>query len=132
MTTDARKEVATSKKVMDNTGKEFTLFLAPKPIKGKPLDKSKMFGGQLSYLFKQEETSTKCGKHTSATKKGDDGAKPKRKPDFRFRRTRYRSNWYGASYQTRGRGQRESIGWNKGNRPFRSNTCRPFLGSDPK
>ena len=45
--TDAGKEVARSKNVMDNDGKEYTLFLAPKPIKGKPPDKSKMFGGQL-------------------------------------------------------------------------------------
>ena len=76
MTTDAGKEVARSKKVMDNTGKEFTLFLAPKPIKGKPLDKTKMFSGQLPYLFKQEESSAKCRKHTSTAKKGDAGPSP--------------------------------------------------------
>ena len=57
VTTDA------TKKRTDNTGKEFTLFLALEPIKRKPLDKSQMFGGQLPYLFKQEETSTKSGKH---------------------------------------------------------------------
>ena len=60
---DAGKEVARSKKVMDNDGKEYTLFLASKPIKGKPLDKSKMFGGQLQYLFKQVKTNSNCGKH---------------------------------------------------------------------
>ena len=51
------KEVTRSKKVMDSTGKEFTLFLAQEPIKEKPLDKSKMFGRQRPYFFKQEETS---------------------------------------------------------------------------
>ena len=61
--------VARSEKVLDNDGKEYTLFLAPKPIKGKPLDKGKMFGGQLQYLFKQVETSSKCGKHMDAEKK---------------------------------------------------------------
>ena len=50
VTTDASKEVARSKRVTDNTGKEFTLFLAPEPIKGQSLDKSKMFGGQLPSL----------------------------------------------------------------------------------
>ena len=50
--TDAGKEVVRSKKVLDNDGNEYTLFLAPKPVKGKPLDKGKMFGGQLQYLFK--------------------------------------------------------------------------------
>ena len=67
--TDAGKEVARSKKVTDNAGKEFTLFLASKPVKGKPLDKTKMFGDQLPYLLKQEEMSVKCGKHTSTPKK---------------------------------------------------------------
>ena len=68
VTTDAGKEVARSKNVPNNTGKEFTLFLALEPIKGKPLDKSKMFG-QLPYLFKQEETSAKCGKNTNAQRR---------------------------------------------------------------
>ena len=66
----------------DDTGKEFTLFLAPGPIKGNLLNKSNMFGSQLPYLSKQEETSAKYGKHTSMPKKGEDGAKPRRKPDF--------------------------------------------------
>ena len=39
--TDAGKEVAWSKKVMDNDGKEYTWFLAPKPINGKPPDKGR-------------------------------------------------------------------------------------------
>ena len=60
--TDAGKEVARS-------GKEYTLFLAPKPIKGKPPDTGKMSGGQLQYLFKQVETSSKCGKHMEGDKK---------------------------------------------------------------
>ena len=63
VSTDAGKEVTCSKNVLDNDGKEYTLFLVPKPIKGKPLDKGKMFGGQLQYLFKQVETSSKCEKH---------------------------------------------------------------------
>ena len=46
-----------------NNRKEETLFLPPKPIKGKPLDKSKIFRGQLQYMVKQVETSSKCGKH---------------------------------------------------------------------
>ena len=72
ITTDAGKEVARSKKMTSNAGKEFTLFLPPEPIQGKLLGKSKMFGSQLAYLFKQEETSAKCGKHTSTPKKGED------------------------------------------------------------
>ena len=32
VTTDAGKDVARSKKVTDNAGKEFTLFLSPEPI----------------------------------------------------------------------------------------------------
>ena len=67
--TDAGKQVVRSKKVLDNNGKEYMLFLAPKPIKGKPLDKGKMFSGQLQYLFKQVETSSKCEKHMDADKK---------------------------------------------------------------
>ena len=132
MTTDAGKEVARSKKVTDNTGKDFTLFLASEPIKGKPLDKSKMFGGQLPYLFKQEETSAKCGKHTSTAKKCKEVTKTNRKPDFRCQRTGYRCNRFGASYQTRVWGQRQSFGWNEGNCPFRPNICKPFQRTDPK
>ena len=66
---DTGKAVARSKKVMDNDEKEYTLFFAPKPMKGKPFDKSKMFGGQLQYLFKQVETSSKCRKHMEPDKK---------------------------------------------------------------
>ena len=61
-----------SKKVLDNDGKKYTLFLAPKPIKCKPLDKGKMFGSQLQYLFKQVKTSSKCGKHMDTNKKKND------------------------------------------------------------
>ena len=90
MCTDAGKEVARSKKVMDNNGKEYTLFLAPKPIKGKPLDTTKMFDGQLQHLFKQVETSSKCGKHIVADKKKSSEANITRfrrfKQDFRSRR----------------------------------------------
>ena len=45
VTMDASKEVARSKKV--TIRERSSLFLALEPIKGKPLDKSKMFGGQI-------------------------------------------------------------------------------------
>ena len=54
VTTEAGKEVTHSKKVKDRTGKEFTLFMPPKPIPGIQWDKTLLFGGQLNiYLRKQ-------------------------------------------------------------------------------
>ena len=76
VTTDAGKEVARSKKVTDNTGKDSMLFLAPEPIKGKPLDKTKMFVGQLPYLFKL----VSVGNTPANPRRGR--RVPNRKPDF--------------------------------------------------
>ena len=121
--TDAGKEVARSKKVMDNDEKEYTLFLAPKPIKGKPLDSTKMFGGQIQHLFKQVETSSKCGKHMDPDKKKSSEVNAtcfrRFRQDFRSRRADQRGGRFVTNFQNRGRGQRQSFGWNDGNRPFK-------------
>ena len=96
--TDAGKEVARSK-VMDNDGKEYTLFLTPKPIKAKALDKTKMFGGQLQYLFQQVKTSSKCGKEMHADKKKLTEANTAHfrlfQQDFQSRRARQRGGRFG-------------------------------------
>lgn len=124
--TDAGKEVAKSQKVKDNQGKEFTLFLAPEPIKGKPIDHTKMFGGQLPLLFKQVETGTKCGKHLGKVKTADD--KISKLKDFRHRRTFSRGAKFSPRFTGRGRAQRQSYGWTDYNRPgaaFRGSNNRP-------
>ena len=114
------KELARSKKVKGKDGKEYTLFLPPKPIKGKPLDKSKMFGGQITHLVKMVESGTKCGKHMGQKRKNEDSShfsKAKRgKPDFRQRRSSMRGGRSTFS-QNRGRGARQTFGWNDYNRP---------------
>ena len=117
--TEAGKEVAKSQKVTDNNGKEYTLFLAPEPIKGKHLDNTKMFGGQLPYLIKQVETGSKCGKHLGPTKKADDKLKTK---DFRHRRFAPRGRFL-SRFQPRGRSQRPASNWTDYSR--QSSSFRP-------
>ena len=128
VTTEAGKELTRSKKVKDKNGKEFTLFLAPKPIKGKALDKSKMFGGQIPALLKQVESGSKCGRQMAPSGRRDSfsssgrGRQPR--GDFRRRQSfRGGRHTFGQSY--RGRGQaRATSNWTEYNRntqPFRQN-----------
>ena len=128
VTTDAGKEVTRSKKVKDKNGKEFTLFLAPKPIKGKALDKSKMFGGQITALLKQVESGSKCGRQMAPTGRREYsyGSGRGRQPrgDFR-RRQPFRGGRQSFGLGYRGRGQaRSATGWTDHNRnaqTFRQN-----------
>ena len=125
VTTEAGKEITRSKKVKDKNGKEFTLFLAPKPIKGKTLDKSKMFGGQIPALLKQVESGSKCGRQMAHTGKREFGNATARgrqsRGDFRRRQFRGGRQQFG---QFRGRGQaRATTNWSEHNRnaqPFRN------------
>ena len=123
VTTDAGKEVSRSKKIKDKDGKEYTLFLPPHPIKGKPLDKTKMFGGQLTQLLKQAESGNKCGKQMGTKRKNKDNA-PSQNKKGRFAGKQRRGFFKGARQHFnfnsfgRGRGQRQqSFGWNNYNRP---------------
>ena len=87
VTMDAGKEVTRWKCVKDKQGKEFTLFMAPKPIKGKPWDKTLMHGGQLQSLIKKAEADNKCAKQLGTKRKAEDTAtKAKRQRTDRARR----------------------------------------------
>ena len=126
VTTEAGKEVTRSKKVTDNNGKEYTLFLPPHPIKGKVWDKTKMFGGQVTHLFKQVESGNKCGKQFGHKRKVEDSGKGPARRQFtgRSRRPGFRGNRSQFNFHTRGRGLRgQSYGWNDSNRAsgFRQN-----------
>ena len=128
VTTEAGKELTRSKKVKDKNGKEFTLFLGPKPIKGKALDKTKMFGGQIPALLKQVESGSKCGRQMAPTGRRDSfsssgrGRQPR--SDFR-RRQPFRGGRHAFGQTYRGRGQaRATSNWTEYNRntqPFRQN-----------
>ena len=128
VTTDAGKELTRSKKVKDKNGKEFTLFMAPKPIKGKALDKAKMFGGQIPALLKQVESGSKCGRQMAPTGRRDSfntsgrGRQPR--GEFR-RRQHFRGSRHSFGQSYRGRGQvRPTTNWTEFNRnaqPFRQN-----------
>ena len=121
VTTEAGKEVTRSKKIKDKDGKEYTLFLPPKPLKGKAWDKTLMFGGQVPFMLKAAESSSKCGRQMG----------PKRAEEqFHYRRPRYdsrqkRGSFRGArggynsqpSHSFRGRPHRQPFGWNDSNRP---------------
>ena len=121
--TEAGKEVTCSKKVKDRDGKEYTLFLAPKPLKSKTWDKTLMFGGQVPFLLKAAETSSKCGRQMGARKKADEQQSRFRRPrfDMRMRRGSFRGGrgGFNAQYSQafRGRPQRSSFSWSDGNRP---------------
>ena len=84
-----------------------------------------MFGGQLHYLFKQVETSSKCGKHMDADKKksmdGNAALFKQFRQDFRNHRAVQRQGRFNPdpNFQPWGRGQRQSFGWNEGNHPFK-------------
>ena len=118
VTTEAGKEVTRSKKVKDKNGKEFTVFLAPKPIKGKPYNRKLLFGGQLSLLLKQVESGNKCGKQMgSARMQTQQGNTRGRR--FRLDSFRRRGNFRGGRAQFgnyRGRGR----GWTENNRAVQS------------
>ena len=125
VTTEAGKAVTRSKKVTDNNGKEYTLFLPPHPIKGKVWDKTKMFGGQVTHLFKQVESGNN-GKQFGHKRKTDDSAKGPVRKQFsgRLRRPGVRGYRNQFIFHTRGRGLRgQSYGWNDSNRGsgFRQN-----------
>ena len=115
VTTEAGKEITRSKKVKDKNGKEFTLFLAPKPIKGKALDKLKMFGGQLPALLKQVESGSKCGRQMAPTGRRDYNSGTFRgrsnRGDYR-RRQSFRGGRQAFGQAYRGRGQaRATTSW---------------------
>lgn len=125
VTTDAGKEVTRSKKVKDKNGKEFTVFLAPKPIKGRDYDKKLMFGGQLTQLLKQVESGSKCGKQMGQAKNSHQMTQgrsrkfrnePRRRPQLRGGRSQY------GQFRQRG-GFRQSFGWTENNRA--ANGYRP-------
>lgn len=126
VTTEAGKEVTRSKRVKDKEGKEYTLFLPPKPIKGKTWDKSLMFGGQLQWLLKKAESGTKCSRQMGAKRKLDDSTQKVKRARFdtRGRRGSFRGGrGSSASFGNTNRAQfqRNSFGWNEFNRP----TFRP-------
>lgn len=120
VTTEAGKEVTRSRRVKDKKGKEFTLFMPPKPIKGKTWDKSLMFGGQLQSLLKRVESGSKCGKQMGTKRKVEDTYKAKKLRLDRAKRGAFRGGRAGfgpSGSSTRGRFQRNSFGWNEFNRP---------------
>lgn len=125
VTTEAGKEVTRSKKVKDKAGKEHTVFMAPKPIKGKNYNRQLMFGGQLTLLLKQVETGNKCGKQMGQNKTSSNtyGTRGRRmRPDFK-RRTTFPAAFRGARQHQgtfRPRGQRPSTGWTDNNRAFQA------------
>ena len=105
----------------DNDGKEYTLFLPPHPVKGKPLDKIKMFGGQITQLLKQVESGNKCGKHMGNTKRKSEDSSSGQNKRQRFNGRQGRAPFRGfrsrfSSFRGRGR-QQQSFGWNDNNRP---------------
>ena len=123
VTTEAGKEATRSKKVKDLDGKEYTLFLPPKPLKGKAWDNELMFGGQVPALLKLAESSNKCGKQFGNKRKAEE-------TNFSFKRPRYEMRGRRGSFRGgrgnnnpqqaqsfRGRSQRNSFGWNEFNRP---------------
>ena len=113
VSTEAGKEVTRSKKVKDKTGKEYTLFLPPKPLKGKPWDKS---------LMKVAESSSKCGRQMGLKTKAEEPFNCFKRPRFdtRSRRGGFRGGrgapYFQSNQSFRGRGQRGALGWNEYNR----------------
>ena len=110
VTTEAGKELTRSKKVKDKNGKEFTLFLPPKPIKGKTLDKTKMFGGQIPALLKRVESGSKCGRQMAPTgRRTLEGTASGRgrQPRGSFRRGQsFRGSRFTTNFRGRGRASR--------------------------
>ena len=114
---DAGKEVTRLKHVKDKQGKEFALFMAPKPIKGKPWDKTVMYSGQLQSLIKKAEAGNKCAKQLGTKRKAQDpAAKAKRQRADRARRGVLRGTQHYAGVPVagtpafRGRSQRNLFG----------------------
>ena len=60
VSTDAGKEVTRTRKVTDHRGKEFYLYLPPKPVKGKKWDHSLLYGGQLHLHLNRVEKKCKA------------------------------------------------------------------------
>lgn len=113
VTTEAGKEVTRSKKVKDKTGKEFTLFLPPKPIKGKTWDSKLMYGGQLQYYLKRVELTSKQGKQMGLRAAPADYQPSHKRPRYDQPRKfqRGRSTGFQSSAGYRPRSQRGQSGW---------------------
>ena len=117
VTTEAGKEVTRSKKVKDRMGKEFTLFMPPKPLPGKHWDKTLLYGGQLQHLLKRSETSTKNVKGMGIKKKATDYQHSSKRPRFEPpKRSNYKGSRGGFTQNAqnfRNRPQRGPGGWNE-------------------
>lgn len=121
VTTDAGKEVTRSKKIKDRAGKEYTLFMPPKPIPGKHWDKTQLYGGQIQHLIKKAESGTKNVKNMGIKHKTADYQPRSKRPRFEPPKRPYHKGSRGSYTQNaqnfRSRPQRGSGGWNDSNRP---------------
>ena len=103
VSTDAGKEVTRTRKITDHRGKEFYLYLPPKPVKGKKWDHSLLYGGQLHLHLNRVEKKCKADRQLGFPRAFESQGRYRRGS----RQTRYAGpSFRGFAGNPRGRGWR--------------------------